>query len=186
MTVTEAPALYEAALRGEPLQQTVFPALINTTRPFWTIGQWPIEVPSPSPQTIPRLQRVIREVRGRTGWSARRLADVVGSTHTTIRQAENGRPLMSGHSGDLRQRLLGLHDIVERVYILAGNDPERTATILLTGPASTGRSAIDELRATGDPGRAYVAALDVLRPRSTGLLVGDRPRRDEPTTALHE
>lgn len=185
MTVVEAPALYEAAFRGEPLQRTVFPEPVNTTATFWTIGDWPIRVPPPVPHAMPRLQRVIQEVRSWTGWSARRLADVVGSTHTTIIGAENGRPLVTGHSGDLRQRLVDLHDVVERVYLLTGRDPQQAASILSTSPLN-GRSAVAELRESGDPGRAYIAALDVLRPRRTGLLVGNRPRRDGPTTALHE
>lgn len=185
MTIVEAPALYEAAFRGEPLQRTVFPPPLNTHDTFWTIGYWPIGVPAVVSPAVPRLQRVIREMRERTGWSARRLAEIVGSSHTTIINAENGRPLVSGHSGDLRQRLVEAHDLVERVYILVERDPERTAAILAT--ASTGRrSAVEELRETGDPGRAYLAALDAIRPRRTGLLVGNRPRRDGPTTALHE
>jgi transcriptional regulator with XRE-family HTH domain len=185
MTVAEAPALYEAAVRGEPLQRAVFPEPLNTGATFWTVGDWPIAVPPPVPHIIPRLQRVISEIRGRTGWSARRLAEVVGSSHTTILNAENGRPLVSGHSGDLRQRLLDVYDVVERVYVLAGRDPRRTETILSTAPANR-LSAADELATSGDAGRAYVAALDVLRPRRTGLIVGDRPRRDGRTTALHE
>lgn len=185
MTVAEAPALYEAAVRGEPLQRTVFPEPLNTAATFWTIGDWPIAVPPPVSHAIPRLQRVVREIRDRTGWSARRLAEVVGSSHTTILNAENGRPLVSGHSGDLRQRLLDVYEVVERVYLLASRDRRQTEAILSTAPANR-RSAVDELTATGDAGRAYIAALDVLRPRRAGLIVGDRPRRDGRTTALHE
>jgi transcriptional regulator with XRE-family HTH domain len=185
MTVVEAPAFYEAAFRGEPLQRTVFPAPLNTHDTFWTIGDWPIRVPVVVSPAVPRLQRVIREMRERTGWSARHLAEIVGSTHTTILNAENGRPLVSGHSGDLRQRLVEAHDLIERVFVLVDRDPERTATILATAPTGW-RSAVEELLATGDPGRAYLAALDAVRPRRSGLLVGDRPRRDGPTTALHD
>jgi transcriptional regulator with XRE-family HTH domain len=152
---------------------------------FWTIGHWPIAAPAVASHSVPRLQRVIKEIRERTRWSSRDLAKIVGSSHTTILNAENGRPLVSGHSGDLRQRLGEVHDLIERVYVLVDCDPERTATVLAT--AATGRrSAVEELRATGDPGRAYLAALDTIRPRRTGLLVGDRPRRDGPTTALHD
>jgi transcriptional regulator with XRE-family HTH domain len=186
MTVVETPALYEAAFRGEPLQRTVFPEPLNTHDTIWTIGYWPIRVPAVVSPAIPRLQRLIREMRERTGWSARRLGEIVGSSHTTILNAENGRPLMSGHSGDLRQRIVEAHDLIERVYVLVERDPERTAAILATAPDTGRRSAADELRETGDPGRAYLAALDVIRPRRTGLLVGDRPRREGPTTALHD
>jgi len=185
MRIAEAPAFYEAALQGEPLRRAVFPEPLNMRDQFWTIGDWPIRVPQVVPRTAPRLQRVITETRGWTGWSARRLAEVVGSSHTTILNAENGRPLVSGHSGELRQRLVAVHDLVERVYVLADRDVERTATLLGTAPSGR-RSAVDELRAGGDPGQAYLAALDALRPRRSGLLVSDRPRRAGPTTALHE
>ena len=185
MTVVEAPALYDAALRGAPLQRTVFPERLNTHDTFWTIGDWPIAVPAVVSHAVPRLQRVIGEIRDRTGWSVRHLAEIVGSSHTTIRNAEQGRPLVSGHSGGLRQRLVETHDLIERIYVLVNRDPERTAIVLAT--AATGRrSAVEELLTTGDPGRAYLAALDAIRPRRTGLLVGDRLRRDGPTTALHD
>jgi len=185
VTVADIPTMYEDAFGGEPLLCTVVPKLLDTELDIWTVGQWPIRVPRHVPRTVPSLPQVIREVRERTGWSARRLAEVAGSTHTTIISAENGRAVTSGHSGDLRQRLVDLHAVVERVFLLVERDSEATATILSTAPA-TGRSAVDELRSTGDAGRAYIAALDVLRPHRSGLLVGDRPRRDGPTTALHE
>jgi transcriptional regulator with XRE-family HTH domain len=185
MTVAEAPALYDAAFRGGPFQRTVFPEPLNTHDTFWTIGDWPIAVPAVVPHAVPRLQRVIKEMRERTGWSARHLAEIVGSSHTTILNAENGRPLVSGHSGDLRQRLVQAHDLIERVYILVDRDPERTANVLATS-ATGRRSAVEELSETGDPGRAYLVALDAIRPRRSGLLAGDRPRRDGPTTALHD
>jgi hypothetical protein len=185
MTVTDDPGLFDYALRGEPLPRMVFPEPLDTRNSFWTVGNWSIGLPFVVPQAAPQLQRVIREIRGWTGWSARRLADVVGSSHTTVRNAENGRPLVSGHSGDLRQRLVAIHDLVERIYVLVDRDAERTATLLTTAPP--GRcSAVEELRATGDAGRAYIALLDTLRPRRVGLLTGGRPRRDVATTALHE
>jgi transcriptional regulator with XRE-family HTH domain len=186
MTFVEAPALYEDTFRGRPLQRTVFPAPLNTHDLFWTIGDWPIQVPAVTSLGVPQLQTVIQEIREKTGWSARRLADIVRSSHTTILNAENGRPLMSGHSGNLRQRLVEVHDLIERVYLLAERDLGRTAAILATAPGTGRRSAVDEIRETGDPGRAYLAALDAIRPRPTGLLVGDRPRWDGPTTALHD
>jgi hypothetical protein len=185
MTVDEAPALYDGALRGAPLLRAVFPEPLNTQRTFWTLGDWPIVLRAPVPNAAPRLQRMIKEMRDRTGWSARRLAEVVGSTHTTILNAENGRPLVSGHSGDLRQRLVETYDLIERVYVLADRDPDKTAAVLATAPPGR-RSAVEELRAARDPGRAYLAALDAIRPRQAGLLVGGRQRRDGPSTALHE
>ncbi len=185
MSVRDAQELYEAAVCGEPFPRPIFPEPLNTTGEVWIIGAWPITVPPPVPHSIHTLRRIILEIRGRTGWSARRLAKIVGSSHTTIISAENGRPLVQGHSGDLRQRLLDAHALVERVYLLAGRDAHQTEVILSTAPAN-GRSAVDELAESGDAGRAYIAALDILRPRRTGLIVGDRPRRDGRTAALHE
>ena len=185
MTVQEAPALYEAALLGGPLQRTVFPEPLNTRETFWTLGDWQIAVPAFVPRRVPRLQRTIKEVRDRTGWSARRLAEIVGTSHTMILSAENGRPLISGHSGELRRRLVEVHDLVERVHVLVGGDQERTFAALESRPPGRS-SAVEELKATGDSGRAYLAVLDALRPRPVGILTSSRPRPDGPTTALHE
>ena len=185
MTLAEVPALYEETIRGEPFERAVLRDLLDTATKFWTIGDWPIDVPAPVPHATPRLQRVISEIRGWTGWSARRLAEVADSSHTTILNAENGRPLVSAHSGDLRHRLLDLHDVVERTYLLAGRDPHQTDNLLTTA-SPKGRSAVQELVETGDAGRAYIAVLDALRPRQAGLFVADRPRQDGRTTALHE
>ena len=185
MSVVDAQDLYEAAVCGEPFPRPIFPEPLNTAAQFWIIGDWPITVPPPVPHSVPTLRQIILDIRDRTGWSARRLATIVRSSHTTIISAENGRTLVSGHSGDLRQRLLDAHAVVERVYLLAGRDPRQTDMILSTAPAN-GRSAVDELKESADAGRAYIAALEVLRPRRTGLIVGDRPRGDGRTAALHE
>jgi transcriptional regulator with XRE-family HTH domain len=185
MTLVHYSTCYDEAIQGEPLPRLVQRPPLNTETPIWTIGDWPLVLPEPARQSVPRLERVIAEIRRWTGWSARRLADRVGCSHTTIINAEKGRPLVSGHSGDLLQRLVAVHDLVERVHLLAGGDNGRTRTLLETPPVG-GRSAVDELLESGDAGRAYLCVLDVLRPRRPGLLITDRPRWDGPTTALHE
>jgi hypothetical protein len=38
----------------------------------------------------------------------------------------------------------------------------------------------------GRPEEAYLAAIDALRPRPTGMLTGSRPRRSGATAALHD
>jgi transcriptional regulator with XRE-family HTH domain len=175
--------IYDTAIHGEPLQRAVFPPPLNTHSSFWTLGGWPIVLPAPDLQPAPSMQQVVRQIRQWTGWSTRRVAEVLETSHTTIRAVENGRALVGGHSGDLRRRLAEAHEVVERVFLLAGRDPARVATILES--ASPGhRSAAEELR-TRNPARAYLAVVDVLRPRRPGLVVGDRPRRDGATAALH-
>ena len=184
MTVLDN-TLFERALFGEPLGRAVFaPTVISDRDHFWRVGGWPIVVPVPPPMPAPDMQRQVARLRSWTGWSARRLADALGTSHTTVLGVEGGRRLIQSHSGQLRQRLSDAHDVVERIFLVAGRDPSTTAFALET--AMPGRAAaIDELR-SGDPARAYLAAIDVLRPRPPGLLVGERPRRGGATAALHD
>jgi len=184
MMVVDATTLYDEALRGEPLDRAIFPPPLDTGAPFWTLGEWRLIFPTSVPRLAPGMQRVVKQIREWTGWSARRLADVVGSSHTTILNVENGRPLVDGHSGDLRRRLTDTHDVIERIYVLAGRDPGTVTLFMETAPPGR-RAAIDELQ-KGEPARAYLAAIDVLRPRTPGLLVGDRPRQRGGTAALHD
>ena len=184
MTVVDATTLYEDALRGEPFNRAIFQTPLNTRASFWTVGEWPVVLPFQVPRPAPGMQRVVKQIREWTGWSARRLAEVVGTSHTTVLSVENGRSLVDGHSGNLRQRVMDAHDVVDRIYLLAGRDPDTVTLLLETAPAGR-RAAIDELQ-TGDPARAYLAAIDVLRPRTPGLLVGDRPRQSGGAAALHD
>jgi transcriptional regulator with XRE-family HTH domain len=176
--------IYAEALRGEPLERAVFPPALNTHSSMWTLGDWVIVLPTPDLHPAPAMQQVVRQLRQWTGWSTRRLAEVLHTSHTTIRAVESGRPLVGGHSGDLRRRLTEAHDVVERVFLVADRNAEQVATILDSAPAGR-RSAVEELK-WGDPARAYLTAVDVLRPRRQGLIVGDRPRRGGATEALHE
>lgn len=175
---------YDELLRGEPLERAVFPPAINTWEAFWTLGSWRIVLPTSDPLPAPNLQQAVRHLRQWTQWSSRRLAEVLVTSHTTIRAVENGRPLVGGHSGDLRHRLIEAHEVVKRVFLLADRDPGKAAMVLDTTLPGR-RSAVDELRA-GEPGRAYIVALDVIRPRRPGLVVGDRSRHGGATVALHE
>jgi len=96
----------------------------------------------------------------------------------------HGRPLVDGDSEDLRRRLTDACELVECVFLLAGRDPERASTTFDTVPLGR-RSTVDEPKA-GEPGSAYLAAIDVLRPCRPGLVVGNWPRRGGATGALHE
>jgi transcriptional regulator with XRE-family HTH domain len=186
--MTLAPTIYQRAFSGDPLPRIVRdrPPLKTVVEGvwLWTVGDWGIWMPVPQLSPAPAALRFVSEIRERTGWSARRLAEIVGTTHPTIRRIETGGRLVSGHSGELRRRLTQTHDLVGRIYIIAGRDPAATAQLLEETPDS-GRSAVDLLR-SNEPARAYLAAIDVARPRPPGLLVGTRPRRDGATAPLHE
>jgi len=181
MTIT----LYESVLRGEPLQRRVAEPLIDTSSSIWRVGDWPIDLPPSPPRPVPEAARLITLVRDRTSWSARKVAEFLGVSHTTVLRIAGGRRQEPAHSGDLPQRLRNLYDVVDRVYLLLGRDPEATARTLEGKPPGR-RSPSEELRA-GDATAAYLAAIDMLRPpQPTGLLTGNRPRQDGAITPLHE
>lgn len=184
MTVLDVPRFYDETFCGEPLQRVVVPATLNTLTAIWMLGDGCILFPPLEAHPGPEMQRVVKRIREWTGWSARRLADVVVTSHTTILGIEHGRDLVAARSGDLRRRLIDAYQVVERVAVLAGGDRGAVTRLLETAPHGR-RSAVEELQ-VGEPSRAYVAALDVLRPRKPGLLVGDSPRRIGGSAALHD
>ena len=178
-----ASTLYEDAVRGEPLGRAIVPPVLDTESTLWTLGGWTLVLPVPEVLPAPGMQRMTRQIRDWTGWSTRKLADVLRTSHTTVQAIENGRRLMDGHSGDLWRRLTDAHDAIERTWLLVDRDPQRVALVLDDG--SSGHTPVEELR-RGDPASAYLAVVDTLRPRRPGLIVGDRPRRGDATSALHE
>ena len=184
MSTESADLFYDEAWLGGRLYRAVPRAALKPGWPYWSVGSDAPIIPFEVPRPAPRMQQVVRNLREWTGWSSRRLADVVRTTHTTVLGLESGRALMDSRSGDLRQRLSDASDVIGRVYLLAGSDPGTVAIVLDTAPPGR-RSATNELRA-GAPAAAYLAALDVLRPRATGLLVGDRPKLGDATTPLHD
>jgi hypothetical protein len=184
MITLDRATVYGEALFGEPLVRLVRYPPLNTDSHFWIVGDWTIVLPETAARPAPEVQRAIADLRGWTGWSARRLADVLGTSHTTVLRIEDGRPLMEGHSGDLRRRVADVHDVVKRIYLLADRDSAATVRLLETRSGGTD-APVDALQ-RGDLARAYLRAIDAVRPRETGLLVGGRPRREGATIPLHD
>jgi hypothetical protein len=184
MSILDMPNIYEATFYGEPLSLPVRPTTLNTDGHFWTVGDWRLVLPKVIVHRAPDVQHMLGDIEAWTGWSKRQLAGVLGTSHTTVRNAAAGRPLLAARSGDLRRRVANTHNLVGRVYVLGGRDAQETAHIL-EAPQGENPPAIDALRATNYE-RAYIAALDVLRPRPTGMLVGNRPRRSGATMPLHD
>lgn len=180
------PARYFPALWDDDVQSVVtdsfvvivrdvrYPAGTTTPQPEW----FDFAFGAPPPST-PDLQRQVRELGEWTGWSSRKLQQLLRTSHTTIQALQRGRRAQAGRSGNLPERIEEAHAVISRIYRLAGT-PERTARALERGEPS----AVDQLCARR-PTRAYLAALDVLRPRETNeLLVGGRPARGAATAAL--
>ena len=153
---------------------------------LWALGEWVLSIPTPRVCPAPDVQVMARDLRQWTGWSTRRLAAILGTTHTTVRAVEEGRPLVAGHSGDLRRRFEEAHAVILRIHVLADRDPHRTVQLLDAVPTNGGVSAITALQER-DPSRAYLAALDVLNPPTEGLLLGAYPATPgRAVTPLHE
>src|SRR5713101_557597 len=83
--------LYDEALRGEPLQRPVTEPAIDTRSRIWRVGDWALGLPPSPPRPVPEATRLITLVRDRTSWSARKLADILGVSHTTVLRIEDGR-----------------------------------------------------------------------------------------------
>lgn len=184
MPTLDAPTIYDQALYGDSLAVPVREPALNTARDLWILGGWGVVLPRRVVRPAPDVQRMISELRAWTQLSARQLATLLGTSHTTVLSAEAGRPLVEARSGDLRRRVTDVHNVVRRIFLLADQNPSATSHILDTAPPS-GRSPIDLLLA-GEPARAYLSAIDLLRSRPSGLLVGHRPRREGATAPLHE
>lgn len=162
------------------------PLLRGLAEGLWMLGDWVLRIPVAKVRPAPDVQVMARELRQWTGWSSRRLATLLGTTHTTIRAVEEGRPLVAGHSGDLRRRFEEAYAVVLRVYMLADRDPQRTVQLMETSPGTGTSTAIEALKKR-DPAKAYLAALDVLNPPAEGFLVGAYPASSGRATApLHD
>jgi transcriptional regulator with XRE-family HTH domain len=176
--------VYDDALLGEPFTVGLPKPLINATNKIWTLLDWQIDVPDDVVQPALDVVRSVGDLRAWTGWSYRQLADVLGTSHTTVRAIEDGRPMAESRSGDLAARIADAREVVSRIFVVAGREPGGTHTLLSTSTDGR-RSAMDEL-ADRNPAAAYLAAIDARRPRARGMVVGTRPRARSATAALHQ
>jgi hypothetical protein len=108
------------------------------------------------------LQERVELTKRLTGWSNRALASALGTTHPTLGAILAGRQTTRARIPELRGRISALADLADRLMSLAG-DPAAVRVALTTRPLDQSHTAC-ELLIQGDPGRAYIAALDVLRP----------------------
>jgi len=133
----------------------------------------PYRLPDIEPQPPPEAVRLVREIQLATGWSARTLGDVIGTTHPTIRALQRGRVAIAPRNRDYQRRLRSTYEIITRIHALTGRDVTRTNAALRY--LGDGLSAV-ELIAADRPSDAYLAALRALRPSSRDRrIVGSRP-----------
>lgn len=133
--------------------------------------QW-VVLPDPALRRVSDAQRMVTELKEMTGWSDRRFAQVLRSSHPTVSSVAHGRS--NARSGDLYERIAETFEVVDRIFLVAGRNPAETDR-LLSSETVDGLSAA-ELLQDRDPSGAYLAALDVHRPaRRTGFMRGFRP-----------
>jgi hypothetical protein len=145
----------------------------------------PFRAPEPSVADVAPLRRAAENIKQWTTLSDRALARAVGVTHPTVRALLTGERLSFVNRGDAARRLLMIEQIVSRLRRLSP-DAASLATALQVPPAGSALSALGHI-AQGNRGAAYVAALDVLEPRTTsGLLQPRFPPVQGATVALDE
>lgn len=123
------------------------------------------------PQPSPEGRRLALEIQRATGWSDRAMARALGTSHPTVGKVLEGQAVNSA----LAQRIIRAHEVISRVHAIAGHDVQATNRALET--SVEGQDAAARLLGRGAYAKAYLSAVDVLRPRQTGMLVGSRPSR---------
>lgn len=151
------------------------------------LGDSWVTFPPGSPRPAPRVQRQVRELLAWTGWSARTLAELVGTTHPTIAAIADGRPSTFTRAPELPSRIAQLHGLLERLNLVAAGDSVELNRLLSTPPAEGEPNALDHV-AVWDLTGAWLAASDVASPRRTSRMMQGRfpAQPGQATAALHE
>jgi hypothetical protein len=133
-------------------------------------------IPSYQPSPIPGLASVISRLIDRTGWSNRRIADIVGTTHPTIQAIRGGRE--PERRPELADALYKTAEVVEKISKLSrGNQTTLNAILKNRGQTGYGQTPL-QLLAAGEYAKAYLAAIDFLnKPRQSGGLLNVRQER---------
>jgi transcriptional regulator with XRE-family HTH domain len=125
---------------------------------------------------------LLRQVNELTGWSFRDIAEVVGTSHTTIGKLANGA-VPTSRSADAAERIEPILDVITRISRLVAPGSELAA--VLEQPAAGGETPREVLR-SGEWSRALLSAMDVIngpRPARPQLRLG--MRRERATRELH-
>lgn len=130
-----------------------------------------IAIPRSPASDFADFPTMARDLQRWTNWSDRRLGEALGTTHPTIAALLAGTGQLGTRNREYLLRLGQAHEIVRRIFEVAGRDPQRTAMALEAG--RPGESALLYL-AAGKPQKAYLRALEALQPRTRGRLRGSR------------
>ena len=125
------------------------------------VFDWWFKPPRPELRPVLQPQLFTQSILQWTGWSHRKLAGVLDSSHPTVKALEQGKS--RAREGDLFQRLNEVYDVIKRINLIAGND-ETVVDHLLSTPDAAGVTPI-ALLSERRPADAYLAALEVNSPR---------------------
>ena len=137
--------------------------------------------PDASAEAVASIGDQLQEILQMTSWSQRDLAQVLQTSHTTVRKLLLGGSV-SARSMSIASRVRPVYDIVSRLHLVAQRDSTRLA-VALTSLRDDGKSAVD-LLAGGEDNAAYTTAIKALRGRQEGSR--DRPRKIRPADATVE
>jgi transcriptional regulator with XRE-family HTH domain len=131
------------------------------------------------PSTYADLLRQINEL---TGWSFRDIAEIVGTSHTTVGKLANGA-VPTSRSADAAERIAPMYDVLVRVSRLVAPGPDLAA--VLEQSTADGESPREVLR-SGEWSRALLTAMDVINgPRPARPQLRPGVRRERGTQELH-
>jgi hypothetical protein len=152
----------------EPIGTVTLPAVhdYRHERSQYAFSDW-LFIPLYIPQPVPDLTRVLNRLVDRTGWSNRRIAGIVGTTHPTIQAIKSGRD--PERRPDLAEALYNAAEVVEKISRLAlGNQATLKSVLSNRGQGDTPL----HLLAAGEYAKAYLRALDLIsKPRQTVSLL---------------
>ena len=143
-------------------------AVITVSDPF----ALPYQLPEVIVERSPDEATMAADVQSWTGWSNRTLADVIGTTHPTIRALLDGRVIVIARNPDYRRRLKVAHAFVQRVFIIAGRDTRRTQSIL--SDSTLGDAPIQYLK-RDDPAEGFSRVLELVSAGPSELIQSWRP-----------
>jgi hypothetical protein len=124
---------------------------------------------------------MLRRVHELTEWSFRDIAEVLGTSHTTVGKLANGAlPTVRSHAA--AERIEPLLDVLGRLSQLVA--PGRSLVSVLDEPSLDGETVRELLRA-GDWSRALLTAMDVINgPRLARPQLRPGVRHERPTREL--
>jgi hypothetical protein len=155
-------SIYPLVRPPQPSMFVVHPPGLQVERLFNEHTRW-VRLP-----TGRSLASRIARIQSFTSWSFRDLAEILGTSHTTVGRLANGGPV-TVRSKPAADKIDPLLDVVARLATLVPAGKQLAHA--LRAPSPSGERVTDAL-AAGDWARAFLIGLDVIR--------GPRPKRPQP------